>query len=533
MKKTAIFGAALGLFCATSALALTPNTAYTVKLSSVTSTGQLTQVSSMSATADGTGKLAFSFSGVPTTDTNRFLMIQIVDSAGAVAREGMVAAPAPNGSATMGVSEVSDKQAKAMIKTMADARSDDPDYAMLVVNMVRSGAITDSDAQAFSPLAQAGKDAFDTFMTSNGVTATQMAQFKSNLLTAMRNHAAKMNQSVVATSQAAEASMRGDAIALFASDMINAGANAGIPANLMQVAFDVAGSAVESASATSSIDPGVVAAMKAMFRTGTQQRQVRAQMRSFADSMPVMGATTAQTQQFTSAQTLMGIAMLGAQENFEEMFAEPTDFPSSSTIAATEAAMLSAMQTAFNTFLSSSSSGVAASSSEISGMLSTMATRMNGMGGMMGGMTPGTLSGMGIGAMVTTPGSGMTQNWTVMMVATTNFVVPGVPMSYTPSTTALSAQLAGMGVTPPTPPTFSSFADPYKSMLELQYDLMLLKLVDLQKLVQISAVPTQAQMAAIKQASIAEMNTIVGNISGLTNAQKTALMVSLGQPQML
>ena len=532
MKSMGLLGVALGLFYATSAFALTPNTAYTIKLSTVSSTGQLTQVTTTTATADSSGKISYSFSGVPDTSTNRFLMVQIVDSTGAVAREGMVAAPAPSGSVTMGVSEVTDKQAKAMIKTMSDAQSDDPDFVMLLMTMVRSGAITDTDAQNFSPLAQAAKSAFDTFMTNNGVTAAQLTQFKSNLLTAMRNFAGGMNQSVTAASQSAEASTRGDAVAIFMNDMVNAAADAGIPANLMHVAFDAAGAAAETGAATSPINADVITAMKAMFRTGTQQRQVRGELRRFTDSMPVMGATAAQTQQFNGAGTQMGSAMLGAQENFEQMFANPAAFPSAATIAATETAMLTAMQTAFSTFLSSNTSGVAASSGDISTMLTSMATRMSAMGGMMGGMTSGTLSGMGVGMMVTTPG-GTPQNWTVMMVATNNFVVPGLSMTYTPSTTSLSAQLTGLGITPPAPPAFASFAEPYKSMLELQYDLMLSKLISLRQLAQIGAPPSQAQLVTIKGATLATRATINGNIAGLTSTQAAALVVSLAQPQML
>ncbi|HEX9080378.1 MAG TPA: hypothetical protein VF795_12365 [Desulfuromonadaceae bacterium] len=533
MKSIRLLGVALGLFGATSAFALTPNTAYTVKLSAVSSAGQLSQVATMAATADSSGRVAFSFSNVPSTGTNRFLMVQVVDGNGAIAREGMVAAPAAGGNVTMGVSEVTDKQAKAMIKTMADAQSDDPGFVMMLMSMVRSGAITDTDAQGFSPLAQAAKNAFDAFMTTNGVTAAQMTQFKSNLLTAMQSYAGEINQSVAAATPAAEADARGDAIAQFMDAMVNAGANAGISANLMPIAFDAGGAAAETAAGASSINAAVITAMQATFRTGTQQRQVRAEMRRFADSMPVMAATTTQVNQFTTARTQMGNAMLTAQENFEQMFADPAVFPSAPTIASTETTMLTAMQTAFTTFLSSNTAGVAASSSDISTMLGTMATRMSSMGGMMGGMTSGTLSGMGIGMMVTTPGSSTTQNWTVMMVSTNNFVVPGLSMTYTPSTTTLAGQLTGLGITPPTAPTFSSFADPYKSMLELQYDLMLAKLINLQKVAQIGATPTQAQLATIKGADLATKAAIGGNIAGLTSAQATALMVCLAQPQML
>jgi len=534
MKTISYICSAISLLFATSALALTPNAPYTVKLSTVSATGQLTQVASMPETADANGKVAFNFTGVPNNNSSRFLMLQIVDNNGATARQGMVAAPAPGGNVAMGVSEVTDKQAKAMLKTMADAQTTDPESAvMMLMTMVRSGAISDPDAQGFSPMASGAANAFDTFMANNGVTPTQMAAFQANLLTAMQGYAAEIKQSVDASTPAAEASARGDAIAHFMDAMVNAGANAGIPANLMHVAFDTAGAAAETAATSTTVNADVITAMKAQFRTGTQQRQMSAEMRRYADSMPVMGATTAQTQQFTTARTQMGSAMVSAQENFEQMYADPTTFPSTATISGNETAMLTTMQTAFNNFQSNSTTGVAASSTDISTMLGTMATRMSGMGGMMGGMNSGTLAGMGIGMMTTAPGSTTTQDWTVMMVATNNFVMPTLAMSYTPSTTTLTTELTGLGITPPTAPVFSTFAEPYKSMLELQYDLMLAKLINLQKVAQIGPTPTQAQMATIKEADLATKAAIMANITGPAATQRNALMVSLAQPQML
>jgi hypothetical protein len=45
MKSISFLGVAIAIFFATSAFALTPNTAYTVKLSAVSTTGQLTTLS--------------------------------------------------------------------------------------------------------------------------------------------------------------------------------------------------------------------------------------------------------------------------------------------------------------------------------------------------------------------------------------------------------------------------------------------------------------------------------------------------------
>lgn len=528
MKIIKFICLAIGVFFATSAMALTPNTTFMVKLSTVSSTGQLIQAATTSGTSGANGKISFSFSNIPTNSMSKFLMIQILDGSGTVVRQAMVAASAPGSNINMGVSEVTDKQAKAMLKTITDAGSDNPTPVILLMTMVRSGAMTDADAQNFSPLARSAASSFETFMTGNGFTATQMTAFKSNMLSAMLSAAAKFKESVDAATPALEAGKRGEAMSTFMDAMVKAAADAGISPNMMQIAYDEAGKAAESAAATSTINPDVIIAMKASFRVETQHRQLRAEMKSYSDAMTVMGASATHMQQFSTASANMSTAMMSAQANFEQMFADPTAFPNTTAISTAKSNMLAAMQTMFNNF---TFTDAAASNNDLAGMLGNMATRMNGMGGMMSGMTSTTLANMGIGKMMTAPG-GALQNWTVMMVSANDFVTPGSQLTYTPSTT-LSGLLTALGVTPPTPPTFSQFADPYKSMLEFQYDLMLLKLINVQKLAQLGTTPTQAQLAQLKEDDLAMRAAIKQNLAGLTDAQKDALIVSMTVPEMM
>jgi hypothetical protein len=529
MKIIKFICLALGVFFATSAMALTPNTTFMVKMSTVSSTGQLMQTATTSGTSDANGKISFSFSNIPNNTMSKFLTVQIVDGSGTVVRQAMVPTSASGSNISMGVSEITDKQAKAMLKTMSDAGSDNPTQAMVIMTMVRSGAMTDADAQNFSPIARSAATSFETYMTANGVTVTQMATFKTNMLSAMTDNAAKYKESVDASTPALSAGKRGEAMTAFMDALVKAATDAGISANMMQIAFDEAGKAAESVAATSPMSADVISAMKASLRVGTQQRQIKAQMRTYSDAMTTIGASATHMQQFTAANATIGTAMTSAQMNFEQMFANSLVFPDAATINATESTMLAAMQTAFNNFLNTDA---AASSNDIAGMLGTMATRMNGMGGMMSGMTSTTLANMGIGKMMTTPG-GALQNWTVMMMASMNdFLTPSLTMTYTPSTT-LSGQLTALGVTPPTPPTFSQFADPYKSMLEIQYDLMLVKLIDAQKLLQLGTTPTQAQLAQLKEDELAMKAAIKQNIASLTDAQKDALIVSMSAPEMM
>ena len=523
MKIISFICIAIGLFFATTAMALTPHTTFMVKLSTVSPSGQLTQAATMPGTSDANGKISFHFANAPTNSTARFLMVQIADINGAIVRQAMVAAPAPGGTVNMGVSEVTDKQAKAMLKTIADAGSDNPTPMMLLTSMLRSGAISDSDAEAFSPLARAAAGAFETFMTAKGVTATQMATFRVNMLTAMRDVAAKYWDTVNAATPALAADQRGEAIAAFMDAMVDAAIDAGIAANLMPLALDEAAKAAESAAANAPLDTNVIMAMRAIFRVETEQRRLKAEMGSYETAMTTMGATATQAQQLSSAIKALGNAMMSAQVNFEQMFVDPANFPNAAAISAAESSMFTAMQVMSANF---TATDAAASNSEITGMLNTMATRISNTGGAMSGMTTTALSGMGIGRMTSAPGG--LQNWTVMMTAANNFVTADSPLTYTPSTT-LTGQLTALGGTPPTPPAFSQLVDPYKALLELQYDLMLLKLINARKLAQLGATPTQEQLAQLKEETLAMTAALKQNLSGITDAQKD-LLVTLSSP---
>ncbi|MBI5016184.1 MAG: hypothetical protein HZB55_11960 [Deltaproteobacteria bacterium] len=533
IRRLAIAVAALLASFATQALALPANAPLTVRLSTVSSTGTLTQVKSMAVTSDANGKVDFSFTGVPTSDTATLLMVQILDASDHVLREGMVPAPDPSGTVNMGVSEVTDKQAKAMLGSLAQPGSTAsvPAQAMAALVMVRSGAMSDADAVRFGPMAAAAGSAFESFLIgSGGASAAQVTAVRSAMLRHLREIAAGFQQAVrtangTAAGDQAAANLRGDAMANFMDDMINAGGDAGLAPGVMQTAFDEAGSAAHGVSATMD-NPAVFTAMGSALRSGAQLGQFMEQQRRYNDAMTALGAPSAQVQQLASTSASLSVAMTNAQEHFEEMYASPTAFPTDAQIQAAEAAMAAAMTSAFQQGFVG---GTTASSTVISGMLSTMASRMMGMGGMMGGMTTQTLQNRGIGMMVYTPGAAP-QDWPVMMVAGANFVTPTVSMTYTPSTATLQAQLTA-SFAPPAPPDFSQFAEPYKSMLELQYDLMLVKFINLQAVAGAASPMPLATLAQIQDRDRARRADLMANMTGLTAAQRTAMMVSLSQPE--
>ena len=561
----------LSMVSATSALALPVNEVLTVQLATVSAAGRVAPFRSISVTSDASGKVAFSFANVPTSDIAQFLMVRVIDGT-AVLRQSIVAAPAPNGAINVGVSEVTTSQATAMLKAFVDSGSGNATLAAMVMTMVRSGAISDPDLRNSSPLARAAATAFESFLASHGAGG-QLAAFRANLLPAMRDFAAKYKESVdtvalandasttnpiqdlltKTASNQREATKRGDAIALFLGALVNAGADAGISPALMHLAVTEAGKAAETA--VSPVTSDVVTAMLAAFRTGAEQCQLRGEMRSYAGALPFLNMSSAAAQvtfnnmttiagqrifnnmttavkqqqfnaavrQFNAAAATLGDAMVTAQENYELLFADPLIFPTLPEIDFARGNLSLTLQSLTTNFIADTT----ASPGDIIAMQMNLASGMGGS--VMSNMS--TLRRQGIGSMFTSSGAS-SQNWTMMMVAGANFVTPPIQMTYSSAITNLASKFPFQP-----PPNFSSFSNPYKSLLRLQYDLMLLKFNN-QLALSLAAQPlTQTALAQIKEDDLTLRNTMRQNISisgiGTGAGLADALMIAMAQPELL
>jgi len=533
MKK--ILSLALALFLATffakSALALTPNHSYTVELMTVSTSGQQTSVAQMDATADATGKLNFQFSNVPDANTGPFLMIQIMDTVDGqqqAVRQTLVPAPTAGQHLQMGVNEVSSRQTQVALQAMQAAAGDQALRAMFPILVVPTGAISANDVNSFGQMSGSAVTAFHDYLTQNGVTGGQLSDFQSGMLDAMRDFAAANKTAVDQADLGNAAGLYGRAGSQFLAAMMQAGATAGIDPLLMSAAFDEAGRSINHSPALNSLPTGEIDAMQASFLADAQQRQLLAQMINYTDAMPVVGSNANQNQTFTNARNTLQDAMFQARQNFfQQAFLDPTILDQTAIDQALNT-MQTAMQNAFDTF----DQETTATTTQINDMLGIMAGGMNGMGGMGGGMMSGTtLTQMGFGMMQTSL-DGTTQNWSTMMVAAGN-LIPGVPgFAYTPDTNNLTAQLAAENV--PTAPDWSLIPDgPYKSMLQLQYDLMLVRLIDAQTMAGLTQPPTQDDLAAISATDLANRTAIRQNMQGLNATQIDALMAALSPTQLV
>jgi len=314
--------------------------------------------------------------------------------------------------------------------------------------------------------------------------------------------------------------------------MIQAGADAGIDPALLTAAYDQAGQAIDHSSAMTNLPTQEIAAMQANFMLGAQECQLQSQMLGYNSAMRKFDA---QTQNFTDAVTKVQNAMVQTHQQFQQVFADQTALPDQSTIDQAFSSMQTAMQNAFGTF----DQATTADSTQVDSMLGVMANAMGGSGsGMMGGggmMSGSTLSGMGFGMMQTTLG-GAQQNWSTMMVAAGNLIAAAPNLSYPSATggqitTDLTSQLTTAGGAAPTDLTSQLPEGPDKSLLELQYDLMLVHLIDMQAVANATQNGvqslTQSDLATISATDLANRQMIRQSIQGLSDTQMEALMAAL------
>lgn len=524
---------AISVMTATSAMALMTNHDYTVQLHTVSATGQQAQVEEMVTTTDVNGKLSFHFSNVPDTDHTPFLMIQIMENVGGqlqMVRQSLVPAPTTGQQMQMGVSEISHRQTQAALEAMQGATSngDAALRAMFPMTMIATGALSDTDANSFGIAAQEATTAFTTYLSNNGVTPSQMTIFQNELLIAMRAYAADNLAAVDDASSSSASGIFGRANAQLMTATMLAGSTASIDPTLLEAAFDQAGQSINRSTALNGLPAGMITAMQATFMAGTQQGQIISQMSSYAAAMPVVGASVAQTQTLNEAMTVLQADLFAARQAFcQQAFADPATLSSQATIDQALSDMQADMQTAFGVFNTST----IATDNEIGSMLGAMADRMTGMGGMMGGglMSGTTLSGLGLGMMQTGVG-GPLQNWSTMMVAATNLLDLVPQMSYAFDSTAatdLMTQLTNLAPSSmPVALDLSAFPDPDKSLLQLQYDLMLVHLIDMQMAVNLAPLDL-TDLAEISAVNLANRTAILSGLQGVTVAQGEALVAAL------
>ncbi|MCX5909971.1 MAG: hypothetical protein NTY64_23045, partial [Deltaproteobacteria bacterium] len=164
---------------------LTANAIYTITIQKMNSDGTVSDYSTSEATADSNGKLSFTLSSMPTNAECNFMVFIIKDANGNVVRRGFVPAPPAGSTNELGINNLSTSQTNAILSAGEKIGTDDPIAFAFLLTLLRSDGATENDAITFAEMGKfaiVGTGGFEKTLESSGVTASQMASFKSYLI---------------------------------------------------------------------------------------------------------------------------------------------------------------------------------------------------------------------------------------------------------------------------------------------------------------------------------------------------------------
>lgn len=355
-----LFAAAL-LLAAGPAFALTAGETYTITVDAIGSDGQVVNLSfSDTDTADGDGKIAFSFTGLPTSEDYNFLLVTIKDSGGTTVRRTLAPAAAAGETTNLGASPMTEAQTAALLQAMEVAESDDPVMALFGFIIVRSGSLDDESIVHIGHMARlAIVEGFNVYLEEQ-IGATKMAAFKAAVQSHLGSYSALIKDAVDAASDDDEKNQRAAAAAMLSEILMEAAAEAGFDLGLINVAMDSAGEQAEAylAGDGSTLDPTVMSGINAVMSATHNKLKAERVRQKYTLALTTLGASDSQVTRLNEAVTNLAAAMSAVWQDFEELFAQQ-DAGGEVDAADFEAAMAAqqaACNTAFSTFMSESAS---------------------------------------------------------------------------------------------------------------------------------------------------------------------------------
>ncbi len=425
---------------------LTSGETYTISIEKLNSDGTVTSGStslglSTTATADSNGKITFSLSGIPNNSTCNFLVITIKDSSGSTARKSIVPCPDPGSTLPAGVSDLTEKQTDALLSAVADAGTDDPILAVFGFAIVRSGSISSSDLSTMASLAYqgiVGTNGFVDYLTSNGVTSSQLALYRNSIVSQMADpdsgYSKLIKDSVDATTTTDELSKRGKAASVLMDMLMDAASTAGFSPDRVLEAFDAMGAIVVPAMQQAVSNGSLSAAGSKMIDSsiGGAIDKLRAKrlIKKYTAALTTLGATGADVTQYTTAASTLSDTMTAAFQTFDQVF---DGNETSTDIQTAESTFDTTMQNAFNQFMQDT----AASDARINTMISNIDNAL------------GQSTGLTVSDFQFHDSSGNAVNWSITMVIPTDWissiVAAGGELTYTRDTTSIPNSITWLG----------------------------------------------------------------------------------------
>jgi len=522
--------------------ALSANTIYTVTLEKFLSDGTPSTVSTTNVLSDANGKIAFTFSNVPTCPTTNFLSIKVTDAAGNIVRRSFSPAPPANATNGLGANGVSTKQGEAMVAMGALMASDNPMAVSFGLLFTRTDQLSTSDINNIAIL---GKEAIingmQTYMLANGVTAAQMTTFKQKLVCNQPNtdlsNFTSLFKSAVDTPAQAQADMA-KAAGVIGDSFIAAAAASGIDLDIILAGFDSAGDKTQTGAglaAFNAVSTAIKGSMNQAVNSFRTRLAVKKVQQRYSAALTALGVSGASVTTFNTAVATLGTDLAAVEVLYAKYFDDPATNP---TTTAVRTAMDNAFQAAFTTF----STAIASSNADITAMRTNIATAMLGVG------NPGiaaTAAGLAAGPNPVgtyTDFLGTTKNWPIPQTGSVNFVatniIAGGGLTYTRSTLPIPAIMAWLANRTA---NFGTGDANVEALLGMQEDVMIAENARFDIYNPGNATtggnPTTLQRQASQAAFKANLAAIVTALGGttdgtvaLTTAQKRALVLSQQQP---
>ena len=346
---------------------------YTITVEAIQSDGTTTSLGlSRTAVADANGKIAFSFSGLPTTDTYNFLVVIVKDSGGTTVRRSIIPAPSPGGSVNLGVSPMTNTQTEAMLSALQTAGSDDPVLILFGGIIIRSGGFSEDDITHLANIGRLGIiSGFNPYLLSK-VGAAKMAAFKSAIVTKLATYTALLKDAVDATSDTTAKNERGEAAALLSQILIDAAGEADFEVDYINAAMKAASDQVEVylGGDGSGMNEAAVSAMDAVMASNYMKLRAEALRKKYSAALTTLGASSDQVNRFNSAINTLSAALVSAFQEFETVFEDEEAGLNKNDIDNALDQIGMAIDTAYAQFLTNAAS----TNDEIQGMLDSMET---------------------------------------------------------------------------------------------------------------------------------------------------------------
>ena len=280
MKKIFYFLVSISMIIlsVSNGYALTAGEIYTIEIDAIGSNGAIVDLSGLttSAEADSNGKIAFSIAGTPDRTSYNFLVVTVKNPDGTTARRSIAPTPTAGATVNLGISNVTEGQAEALISAMQTAGSDNPIMVAFGMVILRTGSLSSADLARVATASRAAVNGFENELTTNlGVSSAQMTTFKSGIVSRLNEFTSLYKDAVDATTDAAAAQNRGKAAGLLMQIFVHSATDAGFNEDYVELALMAAGDAVDDDSSWSSLPAAFRSAVDA--EMGSAMQKLRAE----------------------------------------------------------------------------------------------------------------------------------------------------------------------------------------------------------------------------------------------------------------